>query len=331
MEHIQGIREIVEKLAGDEKMDDGQYLEVMNRLKSLYEREEEKKQPAIRADWAMEFSSGDVPVFRLPDGEQIAENTRNLSRIFLRHHFVGLSSDDIPDSPEHHTAVEELSHGLVDNTIATHSLEGITDVVLFIILRRGVGIWLDVEKREALLSNPLVRAKWLNEGLASRTYHMRKKIRKAYKTEGMTENDWTDLLSHIGVPLYTTMRKKRNGEFVPRDPQQLQKYHPITLSLSIPNHPIEMTLYTDKIQLGRTYLSPPLCYVMLEITHAERWYDVALEGMIDGAIEGMSAYYPLDYPKMVVSGITAQTRDKLRSYVCAKGLIRLTYQTKYSK
>jgi hypothetical protein len=304
MEHIQGIREIVEKLAGDEKMDDGQYLEVMNRLKSLYEREEEKKDdpPAV--------SGGHfVHIRRIP----VAESVR-----LLHHYFVDMTREKIHCN-EFVELMPRFAEALEDGTMATRT--DICKDFIGSILYWGAGVWRNLDHREMVLRNRHYTDHLLESHTRLLGYDRGIRCYKNYKPNGeMSEYCW-ERLFHDWIPFYTTKRVFRK-EWRDREEKELKKLHPVRLSLKIPNHPIELDLYTDKVKLGSTVICKALQALMRSIVITERWTDVPLERLLFACNQT---------PRMEVSGITAKSRDKERRYTGVYGMVEVIYQTKYSK
>jgi hypothetical protein len=304
MEHIQGIREIVEKLAGDEKMDDGQYLEVMNRLKSLYEREEKKDDPPA-------VSGGHfVHIRRIP----VAESVR-----LLHHYFVNMTREKVHCN-EFAELMPLFAEALEDGTMATRT--DICKDFIGSILYWGAGVWRNLDHREMVLRNRHYTDHLLESHTRHLGYDRGFRCYKNYKPNGeMSEYCWERLFHYEYIPFYTTKRVFRK-DWRDREEKELKKLHPIRLSLKIPNHPIELDLYTDKVKLGATLVSRPLQKLMLAIVRLEGWTDVPLEHLMLDCGANLT---------LEVSGITAQSRDKERRYTGVFGMVEVVYLTKYSK
>jgi hypothetical protein len=322
MEHIQSIREIVEKLAGDEKMDDGQYLEVMNRLKSLYEREEQKG-PSFREDFRMEFASGDANAVRVSESERRSFVRRialdEPMRLF-HHYFVGLSRNDVScDGSHFHEVMPKLAEALEDGTMATRT--DISRHCIGSILYWGAVVWRNLDHRELVLRNRHYTDYELESHTRFRNYTASMYIYRGYKPNGEMDEYCWERLFHDWIPFYTTKRVFRK-DWRDREEKELKKLHPIRLSLKIPNHPIELDLYTDKVKLGATGICRQLQKLMLAIVRLEGWTDVPLERLMFDCGLNLT---------LEVSGITAQSRDKERRYTGVFGLVEVVYLTKYSK
>lgn len=354
MDSIQAVREAIESLSTDEKIDEGQYLALMNHLKTVYqklersERKEERIEFVVSGNGGGNGGMGNVmeyieEMLMLED-----EQKEDIPRPVIHRRVVGLgwrdARDDLFILPNDYFPVdgEEIKVALVmlRNAIRNHwndvrdfqhhTLADIPQMFIRWILRGGVGIWRDLEVREIFLSHATVRR--LN---LERVLERRRTSRKAHYTLGGTDDDWALLLKDAHLPFYTKRRVNKKGECVDVEAKTLQKLHPITLTLRFtPTMGMEVELYTDKIQLGRSDIIPTLSQIMIEIVRVEGWNDVPLEKLIKYAGWGLiksSSEMKREYPKMKVSGITAHTREKKREYDCANGLITITYREKYAK
>lgn len=354
MDSIQAVREAIESLSTDEKIDEGQYLALMNHLKTVYqklersERKEERVEFVVSGNGGGNGGMGNVMEYieEMLEDDQKEDLPRPVFRrvvvsqqdwlIAQNELFHNLPQDFFPpDREEIKVALVTLRNAIRNHwndvrDFHHHTLEDIPQPFIRWLLRGGVGIWRDLEVREIFLSHATVRR--LN---LERVLERRRTYRKAHYTLDATDDDWALLLKDAHLPFYTTRRLNKRGEYVDVEAKTLQKLHPITLTLRFtPTMGMEVELYTDKIQLGRSDIIPTLSQIMLEIVRMEGWNDVPLEKLIKCAGWGLiksSSEMKREYPKMKVSGITAHTREKKREYDCANGLITITYREKYAK
>ena len=328
MESIQAVREAIENLSTDEKIDEGQYLTLMNHLKSVYEKIERSERKE------------DAPVVRENRGvfvQRVIVDTPIRNYLFmLNEMFQNVRGDYFPVLPETRTGmvylVERLVRSLTSegNPFCEDTLEDVPTSMIRQILVRGSEIWRNLDAREHFLSHPKVRENGLDMIL------MRKKVVlryiKDYHGTDTTRGELARTLKNLNLPFYTTKRVARNDTIEDMEEKTLQKLHPITIAFHIPRRPnIMIDAYTDKIQLGRSDIIGKLCRLMMGQILLSVWTDIPLERVIDvmgdGILRGNES--KTLYPKMKVSGITASTREKRREYDCS-GLITITYRAKYA-
>ncbi len=339
MESIQAVREAIENLSTDEKIDDGQYLTLMNHLKSVYEKlgKNERNEPSE--------SENNFISWREHQRRERNEANDLLTRLRALTNEL-FYTEVIPDGYFGTMASTILKYISVfdgvlislknqDNSFGENRLLVADEWIIEKITILGMKIWKDLNAREIFLSNPLVRKRNILSLFLRRDELLARK-RFDYQTEG----GWTRILSDLSLPFYTSkriIRRKNKESFVARDAMSLGKYHPITLTMRFHHHPnVVVNLYTDKVQLGRSNIAPNIYMIMMEIIRMERWVDEPMEKLIFG-IQNRSPFFPFSnnttYPKLKVSGITAHTRDKQRTYEDSHSESRfsITYTTKYSR
>lgn len=326
MDSIQAVREAIENLSTDEKIDEGQYLTLMNHLKSLYEKLERSERKE------------DVPV--------VSENRRIIQMnpspsvrdyLFMMNEiFQNVRGDYFPIIPETRTGmiylVEALTRSFTSgmNTFREDTLENVPKSMIRQILERSADIWRNREVRECFLSHPKVREHALDLMLTKKKDVIR--YTKNFYGENTTHGELARTFKNLNLPFYTTKRITRNDTIEDMEEKTLQQLHPITIAFHIPHRQLMfMDVYTDKIQLGRSDIIGKLCHLMMGLTLLSGWTDIPLERVIDVMGDGLLRGNERDisYPKMKVSGITASTREKRREYDC-RGLITITYRTRYN-
>lgn len=340
MESIQAVREAIENLSTDEKIDEGQYLALMNHLKLVYEKigKNERNEPSEPENnfisWRENQRRQREEANELSD--RLGSLMRELFNTFeIRTNYFGAMAPTILKYiPIFDGILVSLKNE--DNSFGENHLLVVDEMRVGSITDLGMKIWIDLNAREIFLSNPLVRKKNISYSLLCRD---RDEFLGGKRFDYQTEEGWTRILSGLSLPFYTSkriIRRNHRESFVERDAMSLGKYHPITLTMRFHHHPnVIVNLYTDKVQLGRSNIAPNIYMIMMMIIRMERWVDEPLERLIYGRNNRrpFSSYMEDTYfPKLKVSGITAHTREKQRTYEDSRPESRFTiaYTTKYS-
>lgn len=331
MEALNVIREAIESLSAEEKIDDGKYLELMNHMKTVYGS---MPQPRPEADGVPR------PIVR----ERIAEPPMLITdevrqRYFLipyNEHNVMWGQrwyetrDYTPDGfaqtfDELMKANGDYGLGLYNLFERYFTVSNIGNTFYNFIMRdeNKVG-WIDADMRERFFSLPIIRNKNIEYAL----------IRKKAMVDCLlvikdTTNpeDWAKLLWRMGFHFMNGFRhtNRNNGETKPRTEAELKKLHLLRVSWRMnATQNMEVELYTDKIQLGRTQCVQAMYRMALIYALLFPEFNAPIERFR----YRMMGQRVSQYPVMSMSGITAHTRNKNRTYIQKDGDFTITYISK---
>ena len=315
MNSIEAVRDAIETLSTDEKIDEGQYLALMNHLKKVYEQIERSERKE------------DIPVFNTSAQRAMAlweqQQETGLSDITLQLSKTSLwygPWHTILRNEENVTAIRIICDGIRNpDTFRQQDLEEIPKNVIRLLYDMPSEDWASPEVREIILSNYTVRRQNITFNLCFKRINSYTSSHSIFPSN---TDEWTALLHDNPIVPFKTLKKmNRRREMVDRAPRDIKKLHPITLCFNIPNHQVnDIHLYTNRIQLGRSNINPLLCELLISLIHQEAWTDVPMDYLIMA-----KQMVKITTPIMVVSGITATTRNKHRSYVCCNGMIIIRY------
>jgi hypothetical protein len=345
MENINAVREAIEDLNTDEKINEGLYLELMNHLKTLYGKMERHNvvappqppplvAPALPADYPFpEYRS----VIRGTPEENIeavqihkkyftnspmavSEMFGFDSLAFLRAFDEFLANTDESLENAKKVALTAFFH----NANLNHQLGR----CLLIFLAKyssnwsgDWGFWRRVEDREKFLSHFAVRR--LNIILAEYQKSNMKKLLAIVKDE-TNDDEWAKLFWTMGFPFFNHKYYKRN-KCQERTEAERKKLHIVKMKFKMNAElSVSMSLFTDKIQLGRSPIVPDM-YKMALLLALQDDINAPIERFIR-RMRSSSGY--LTTPVLITSGITAKTRDKSRSYKQYDGDFTISYTSK---
>lgn len=321
MNSIEAVRDAIETLSTDEKIDEGQYLALMNHLKKVYEQIERSERKE------------DIPILNTGAYRAMAlweqQEETGLNDITLQLSKISLWGGQYPlrRNETNVTAIRIICDGIRNpDTFHQQGLEEVPKHILTLLCDMKWERWASPEVREIFLSNYVVRRRIIK--LNSRLKKDDVTVPRFYRGVNTDADGWTRLLHANSILPFKTLKKmNRQGEVVDRNPADIKKLHPITLRFNIPNHPVEdLHLYTNRIQLGRSHINPLLCELLISLIHQEGWTDVPMEYLIKARQMDSNT---ITTPKMIVSGITATTREKHRFYTCCNSMITITYDKTY--
>lgn len=323
MEALNNIREAIEALAGEEKIDDGNYLVLMNHLKTVY--------GAVSKDQEVMPVRRDV-VRRDEEDDYFRElHERYFTSIYCR-----VARDEMWNSPR---AVitrpqdNQLFAGLFDSVMtgmggemafsamweANNSDRG--NHMLYHINRKEMWdrMWKSLDMRDKFISIPCVRKSIINQHVI-RWHCLQSLICPQYGgTYVPYDSDayWMKMLIHVNLPFQYGLKwvdgKTNNFDTEPLTEDKLKKLHRVRITFHMNNNDdIHMELYTDKIQLGRTACVDS----MLRMKHVLAILHPELNTQIDTLLWKRRNQKRNGYtcPRLAVSGITANTRSKSRTY-----------------
>lgn len=325
MDSIQAVREAVEKLSTDEKIDDGEYLSLMNHLKSLYEKLD-------RSNRSEHNNTENSHIMIVRHNERVMEEKENETML--------LDLFQYPHSYVGNRLLKLVYDGVMLYTDENNpfALNPLVDVEKKHIIYMVSLSWRHLEAREIFLSNKVVR-KIILENMIEK-----KKLFMIPKFSCETEEDWARNLYLCDLPFTNTTRvvvsRGKIKDYKEIDESILKKNHPITLSLKFKDKSVmELNLYTDKIKLGSvSRVTYNIYRIMLNIIITERWVEKSITTLLQQLIysctdrEGELSNFPRwnTVPSLCVSGITGKTRAKSRMYEDYQyKLYTISYKAKY--
>lgn len=349
MENITAVQEAIENLNQDEKINEGTYLSLMNHLKVIYGKLEHQiaPRPTITFPHRQTTTNIELPPnypfssYRkvLSDYSFLIERGRpydiptpqdNIDMVMLHHKYFATNLEEQSHTYEWYGSTHQLRFLRALDKYLSNTDESQTQQVRdeiytnwewggMPLIRRlfkyetkfDMRLWKDPEMREKWLSHPMVRNQ--NIRLVEEYKNEIRKLLVLMRDE--SDENWSVLFYSLYFPFFNHLqpKKKRNNEweFKERSETEIKKLHSIkiTYKLSAEEH-IELELYTDKIQLGRSPIVGDMYRMALVLSLL---YDTKskIESYIRKQHDWMGIY---QYPKMTTSGITAKTRNKARTY-----------------
>jgi len=342
MDALNVIREAIESLSAEEKIDDGKYLELMNHMKTVYGSMPQQHAPQ---QYAGDFIPHPVAVPVAPPME--------LMRDMIRHRYftTGLQENQLGGFWGGEW-VENARGGYTRDEFAITldcMLKGEDDVGLINLFERyfvasEIGncfytfimrdtnrvSWKDADMREKFLSLPVIR----NKGIVYALLRKASVMECLMKVKDTTNQDhWAKLFYHMGFHFVNGIRYtvRNNGEAKPRSEAELKKLHLVRVSWRMnATQNMEVNLYTDKIQLGRSQIVGSMYKMALIYALLFPEFNAPVE-RFKYRMGGTNAYgnhRVSQYPVMSMSGITAHTRNKNRTYKQKDGDFTITYISK---
>jgi hypothetical protein len=133
--------------------------------------------------------------------------------------------------------------------------------------------------------------------------------------EGETDEKWSKVFFNIGFPFFNQLKcrwERRNTySYKERTTEEIKKLHRVSINFKLTEtDELELDLYTDKIQLGRSPVVQSMYRMGLILS---LFYDInaPIERYLLRMSEEMNYHR---FPTLRTSGITAKTRDKARTY-----------------
>jgi hypothetical protein len=327
MDALNVIREAIESLSAEEKIDDGKYLELMNHMKTVYGS---MPQPRPEADG--------IPVVRQrisAPPEQFTD--RFINRYLIASHFTeegfllwghqhdevdgytfnefAMMLDDIlKDNGEEFNAwlYSPFERYFTDSNIGHHFCHTLYAYDIQ---------WRDENMREKFLNLTVVRERTIKKNISNKKW-----ITDSLLILKDTTNpgQWAKMMYKVGFHLMNGMKyTSRKQETTPRTEAELKKLHLVRVEWRM-NERENMTvnLYTDKIQLGRTQCVQQMYRMAVIYALLFPEFNAPLERFL----HRMSGKANISlYPVMSMSGITAHTRNKNRTYKQKDGDFTITY------
>ena len=321
MEALNNLREAIESLSSDEKIDDGKYLEMMNHLKTVYGAiPTEVKPPA----WVNE-----VPVVEEWDFFRdlhrryfttiYCENVRN--EMWGNPLTIGRQRGDRDAWARFPLVFDSVMRGLGGEEEFAIMWETRGANLIYYLHREELfdDVWKSDEVREKFLSLPCVKKTSLNNRLRC---HKRlqgilcPRIVGRAPTYG-SDAYWHKMMTDVHFPFTNGFKWAEDKE----DPfrmealseAQRKKLHNVRITFHMnENDNINWELHTDKIQLGRT----ACVYALLEMKFVLAMLHPELNTHREAMLCEMKRQRKFGYtcPRLAVSGITANTRTKSRTY-----------------
>lgn len=337
MEALNVIREAIESLSAEEKIDDGKYLELMNHMKTVYGSMPQQHAPQ---QYEVDYIPRPVAVAVPPPMEDMRDVIRH--RYFttgLQENqmtaFWGMFWEDNQDG-NGYTRDEfaltldcmlkgEDDLGLINLFERYFTASPIGDTFYTFIMRDTNKVsWKDADMREKFLTIPIIRNKNIDFVLI-RKKHMAERLMRV-KDPNDPEH-WAKLFYHMGFHFMNGIRYsvRNNNEAKPRTEAELKKLHLIRVSWRMNmTQNMEVNLYTDKIQLGRSQIVPQMYHMALIYALLFPEFNAPIERFKYRMIHDRVSPYPV----MSMSGITAHTRNKNRTYKQRDGDFTITYISK---
>jgi hypothetical protein len=340
MEALNVIREAIESLSAEEKIDDGKYLELMNHMKTVYGSMPQQHAPQ---QYAIDFIPRPVAV--APPMESMRDVVRH------RYFTTGIQANQL-EGFWGGEWVENANGGYTRDEFAITldcMLKGEDDVGLInlferyfvaseigncfytFIMRDGNRVsWKDADMREKFLSLPVIRNKSIVYALLRKESVMECLLKIKDTTN---QEHWAKLFYHMGFHFVNGIRYtvRNNGEAKPRSEAELKKLHLVRVSWRMnATQNMEVNLYTDKIQLGRSQIVGSMYKMALIYALLFPEFNAPVE-RFKYRMGGTNAYGEhrvSQYPVMAMSGITAHTRNKNRTYKQKDGDFTITYISK---
>jgi hypothetical protein len=334
MDALNFLLETTENLnSGDVQMNEGLYLEMMNKLRDLHRSipTTPRKEVIVRryVPTAVEAEA--------PHPEAVLVNTlrgifslneETIIRGFLMNHNV------LQHAPGWRGFLQLLADWKTNNyapetatAITTHPdlLWSMKWLMSFSHNGRTIQ-WRDLEFRDRFLLLPAV-VKNMMFVFYQHNENYFKIFRSCLKTLAKQDPKWNDemklsvVLREISSPFEGKHRKFRN-RLIPQTDEELAKLHEIEIEYAYTEPHPKLKVFTSKVQLGRTSCNESV--LLLGIINAIHNGDEAKIGAMWRLVFGN---LQKDHtPELLVSGITSDTKDLQRQYVCYEAIITYTQQ-----
>jgi hypothetical protein len=347
MNALTNVLEFVEDLNTASKITEGQYLDILNKLKEIH-----NSIPAPRVYEPPPIVRDTVPFHRqAPEpADSLSQYRETFVNLYAKRGYVSydrlrsflfggvrhLNADferlfflcyNTP-TPENVAAFKQAFE--MPQTEGSVSPYRVGDEFIRVMSYMCSSLFKDADKRGAFLQLAFIRKSQLKTVMFKKQqiYNKMKFLPNDNCTIKEQQPLLTRLLHNCGVPLYNQFRVSRD-EVIKRDTKKLHK-----IKLRIEDTYIDFDLYTDRVQLGRTCMSEgiynlALCIYVQNI-ESERVKYMPIERFLVGINPLANVQKP---PKLTTSGITASSRNKNRTYTYAnnnKNEIVLTYDCKYN-
>ena len=333
MEALNVVREAIESLSAEQKIDDGAYLELMNHLKTVYANMPQPRPVALERDAGDAGDAGDanevvvelsanVQLYDMYDKYFITQmTTENRYRLWgqtweqTRHH----------NSLDFAKLLDAILQGNMQPTtmrdFERYSLESSFGRNFNDFLIRNKVVWRDANMREKFITLPVVRYNTLSCMLQRKQC-----VGRLIKWAGNeTAPHWAKVLHIGGIGFMNTMKYSNQTEVsTQRSEAELKKLHLVEVRWQLGEQVVMMRLYTDKIQLGRTKCIKSLYTIALTASLLHPEFNAPIERFLY-RIDNKDTQ---ECPVMQMSGITANTRTKGRSYKQKDGDFTITYISK---
>ena len=329
MEALNVIREAIESLSAEEKIDDGKYLELMNHMKTVYGS---MPQPRPEAD-------GIPVVIQRISAPPEQFTTRFINRYLivpqvvnedLLIHLFGDRFDEVDGYTSNEFALtldtilkdngEEYNAGLY-NLFERYFTTSSIGSHFYNTLHRNNIQWRDEAILEKYINLAVIREKTISKNI----WHKRWIAESLLVINDPTSPDqWAKMMYKMGFTFMNGMKHcLRKNEATARTEAELKKLHLVRVEWRM-NERENMTvnLYTDKIQLGRTRCVPEMYRMAVIYALLFPEFNAPLERFLH-RMDGRTNISP--FPVMFMSGITAHTRNKNRTYKQYDGDFTITY------
>ena len=319
MDALNNLREAIESLSSDEKIDDGKYLQMMNHLKTVYGAiPHEEKPPAWVNAPVVEERDNFRDLHRRYFTTIYCENVRN--EMWGNPLTIGRQAGEFAwaDFPRVFDSVMKGEGG--EEEFATHwETRGAN--VIYYLHREGLNdsVWKSDEMREKFLSIPCVKKSTINhelrphkrlQGILCPRFTTRP---PTYETNAYWHKMMTDVRFPFKDGFKWTDDKEDPFRLEALPEAQLKKLHSVRITFNMSEtDDINWELYTDKIQLGRTACVYSLLEMKFVLTLLHPEFNAHRETMLYEMKRQRKFGYTC--PALTVSGITANTRNKSRTY-----------------
>jgi len=329
MEALNIVREAIESLSHDEKIDEGKYLELMNHLQTVYGS---LPQPQRSDDVVRRPINSVVP--RDPESEIFAihnnlftralRDREMLSQVYGRDDVRGeLTASGFAHILEVVVSArnKDLEWEALVRELKRYFTEAYNGTLFVYAIKKFNFEFANADERETFINLPFVRELHLTHVIQRKSLYNR--LLPIIKDVN-NEDQWAELMHKMGFGFMNQMKyDARKGECKPRTEAELKKLHLVEIAFNMVNDiKILVHRYTDKIQLGRTKCVPELHRMAMVYALLHPEMNAPLEGFLKRSFYG-DDYCP--FPMLATSGITAKTRNKSRLYESMDGYFTITY------
>jgi len=352
MEALNGIREAIESLSGEEKIDDGKYLELMNHLKTVYAvipKAEEADKSVIRRTIIVNRENMNIvggyepyiPYERQPAIHNVYNiHTRYFSVPYDLNRMNGMWGQNEEESSVFATAFDDymknadpsepdfgyFKERLEPYFVPSQHTNGYV-LTAYLLRTENKYVWKDADMREKFLAIHFVRNQNINLTLTRKNV-MANILYPMSDTMDRVKWAWVYKLAFFPFANENTIRKKSNkdADITVKSAEELKKLHLVRLKWKMGETNVETELYTDKIQLGRSPINPDMYRLGLVFALIFPEFKAPIERFVRGVLHESDSRR--NCPILETSGITASTRNKSRTYKQYDGDFTITYISK---
>lgn len=319
MENINAVREAIETLNHDEKINDGTYLELMNHLKSLYEKLDrtEVKQfadvrPSIVFHRTRVLETMDESIDRMAKyfrgNGWMRDWDGDSSRPFHTEETTFIRAVDAYLSNTDDALNDSVRQAVSESMNYTHS----SRLHYYLFRNETKAQWISSEMREKWLRHPRVRDRLITISLADKEAI----IRGVVIMSSNSDENYAKYFYQNSFPFcneITAIKRRGDWDIEARTPTELKKLHRIRIVYKLNDSKQRvLELYTDKIQLGRSPIVAKMYRLALVLAIAFPNESSPIERYL---LQLNPTITPFNLcPNLITSGITAKTRNKARTY-----------------